>query len=74
VETPSDQQQGKQCKGTSVYLCPFLAILFLFLCLEATVKQESNFYIGYKGSTTPVVTTDRFKCHLRKGAARKAAV
>lgn len=74
METLSDQQQGKQHTGILVYLCPFLAILFLFLFLEAIMKQECNFCIGYKDYTTPVVTTDRFKCHLRKGIARKAAL
>lgn len=66
----SDHQQGKQHTGFLVCLCPFFAILFLFV--EAIVKQECNFCIGSKDYTTSVVATDRFKCHLRKGAARKA--
>lgn len=60
--------------GVLAYLCTFLAILFLFLFLEAIMKQERNFCIGYKDYTTPVVTGDRFKCHLRKAMARKAVV
>lgn len=72
METMLDQQQGKQHTGILAYLCPFLAVLFLFLFLEAIV--ECNFCIGYKDYTTPVVTADRFKCHLRKGIARKAAL
>lgn len=66
--------EEKQRTGILVYLCPLLPVLFLLLFLEAVMKQESNFCIGYKDYTTPVVTADRFKCHLRKGAARKAAL
>lgn len=36
------------------------------------MKQESNFCIGYRDYMTPVVTADRFKCHLRTGMERKA--
>lgn len=72
MEMLSDQRQGKQHTDILAYLCPFLATLFLLLFLEAIMKQKKNFCIGYKDYMTPVVTTDRFKCHLRKGTARKA--
>lgn len=38
VETLSGQQQGQQHTGILEYLCPFLAIPFLFLFLEARVQ------------------------------------
>lgn len=48
-----------------------LSIPFLFLFLEARVQF---FCTGCKDCVTPVVTADRFKCHLRKGVVRKAVV
>lgn len=62
---------GQQHTGILEYFCPFLAIPFLFLFLEARVQF---FCTGCKDYVTPVVTADRFKCHLRKGVVRKAVI
>lgn len=74
VEMLSDQEIQKAADGHFGVLVEDSAILFplRFLFLEAIMKQESNFCIGYRDYMTPVVTADRFKCHLRTGMERKA--